>query len=111
MLAFADSSSRLAANVVLIPDREPAKLSRAPFLPAVRRSDMGVAGPMMEEFRIQYLGAGPAANRLLKEVEIQAANSAAAIFAASTLDLPPGTIGLRILDGESREVFARAKRA
>jgi hypothetical protein len=43
----------------------------------------------------------------LTEVEIQAADASAAIVAAANLAWPPRTIGLRILDGEGREVFAR----
>jgi hypothetical protein len=107
-----DSSNSLAANVVLIPDREPARLGKAPSLSAPARQDKpSAAGPTTESFRIQYLGAAPEGEpALLKEVEVQASNSSAAIVvAAATLDLPAGTTGLRILDREGREVFARAK--
>jgi hypothetical protein len=45
----------------------------------------------------------------LTEVEIQAADVSAAIVAAAKVALPPRTIGLRILDGEDREVFARQR--
>jgi hypothetical protein len=106
------SFSRLAANVVLIPDREPMRPSKRPFLSALRRPDeLSVVFPTTESFRIQYLGAAPDGEpALLKEVDIQASNpSAAIVVAAATLDLPPNTMGLRILDCEGREVFARAK--
>jgi hypothetical protein len=109
-----ESSGRLAANVALIPDRESTRLSKHLFLSALRRPDeLSVVRPTMESFRIQYLGASPDGEPdLLKEVEVQASNSSAAIVvAAATLDLPPGTTGLRILDCEGHEVFARAKGA
>jgi hypothetical protein len=41
-------------------------------------------------------------------VEIQAADVSAAI-AQTNIAWPPRTIGLRILDGEGREVFKRQK--
>jgi hypothetical protein len=87
-----ESSSHLEANVILIPDREPARSSKAPSLSALRHADEpSAAGPTTESFRIQYLGAASHGQpALLKEVEVQASNSSAAIIvAAATLDLPP----------------------
>jgi hypothetical protein len=107
-----DSSSRLAANIALIPDREFSRSSKQPFLSAMWRPDeLSLPSPAMESFRIQYLGASPEGEpALLKQVEIRASNSSAAIVvAAATLDLPRDTTGLRILDCNGREVFARAK--
>jgi hypothetical protein len=45
----------------------------------------------------------------LTEKHIQAADASAAIVAAANTEWPPQTIGLRILDREGREVFAREK--
>jgi hypothetical protein len=46
---------------------------------------------------------------VLKEVIVEAADISAAIVAAANLTMPPKTRGLRILDREGREVFARRK--
>jgi hypothetical protein len=46
---------------------------------------------------------------MLKEVGLEAADVSGAIVAAATLSFPPKTIGLRILDRDGREVFARRK--
>jgi hypothetical protein len=45
----------------------------------------------------------------LKEVGVEVADISAAIVAAANLTMPPKTSGLRILDREGREVFARRK--
>jgi hypothetical protein len=61
-------------------------------------------------FRIQFVGAAPQGGPItMTEVEIQVADASAAIVAAANLAWPPGTIGLRIVDGQGREVFARQK--
>jgi hypothetical protein len=46
---------------------------------------------------------------ILKEVGVEAADISAAIVAAANLTMPPKTRGLRILDREGRELFARRK--
>jgi hypothetical protein len=45
----------------------------------------------------------------LTEKQIEAADESAAIVAAANSKWPPQTIGLRILDRDGREVFAREK--
>jgi hypothetical protein len=61
-------------------------------------------------FRIQFvcgtLDRGP---RSLTEKQIRAVDTSAAIVAAAKIQWPPQTIGLRILDRDGREVFAREK--
>jgi hypothetical protein len=46
---------------------------------------------------------------ILKEVGVEVPDISAAIVAAANLTMPPKTSGLRILDREGREVFARWK--
>ena len=61
-------------------------------------------------FRIQFvcgtLDQGP---MNLTEKQIQVADAPAAIIAAANIKWPPQTIGVRILDREGHEVFARQK--
>jgi hypothetical protein len=63
-----------------------------------------------QPFRIQFvcgtLDRGPTN---MTEKQIRAADASAAIVAAANTKWPPQTIGLRILDREGREVFAREK--
>jgi hypothetical protein len=71
---------------------------------------MCIASDRSQVFRIQFVCAahdrGPTN---LTEKQIQAADTSAAIVAAANAKWPPQTIGLRILDREGREVFAREK--
>jgi hypothetical protein len=63
-----------------------------------------------QPFRIQFVCQTPDRGLTnLTEKHIQAADNSAAIVAAANTEWPPQTIGLRILDGEGREVFAREK--
>ena len=61
-------------------------------------------------FRIQFvcgtLDCGPTN---LTEKQVEVADAAAAIVAAANIKWPPQTIGVRILDREGHEVFARQK--
>jgi hypothetical protein len=63
-------------------------------------------------FRIQFV-CGTAdrslTNLTLTEERIQVADTPAAIIAAAAIKWPPQTIGVRILDREGHEVFAREK--
>jgi hypothetical protein len=62
------------------------------------------------QFRVQFVCAAPECNLLmLKEVGLEAADVSGAIVATATLPFPPKTIGLRILDPDGRQVFARRK--
>lgn len=74
----------------------------------------GKSTPIVSEeprtFRIQFvcgtLDQGPTN---LTEKQIEVADAPAAIIAAANIKWPPQTIGLRILDREGHEVFARRK--
>ena len=69
-----------------------------------------IASDRPQEFRIQFVcGAHDCSPPNLTEKHIQAADASAAIVAAANTEWPPQTIGLRILDREGREVFAREK--
>ena len=61
-------------------------------------------------FRIQFvcgtLDRGPTN---LTEKQVQVSDAPAAIIAAASIKWPPQTIGVRILDREGHEVFARQK--
>jgi len=93
-----DPLVRLPMNAALVPDREVAEeLAR-------------VIAATPHPFRIQFVGAEPEGGPItMTEVEIQVADASAAIVAAANLAWPPRAIGLRILDGQGREVFARQK--
>ena len=108
-----DPLVRLAMNAVLVPDRDKAASRKPRSLSELRRPDelTRVVAATTHPFRIQYVGAAPDRGATtLKEVEIQVADVSSAIIAAASLEWPPRTIGLRILDREGREVFGRQKR-
>lgn len=69
-----------------------------------------VAPDLPQPFRIQFVcGTQDRGPMNLTEKHIEAADRSAAIVAAANTRWPPHTIGLRILDREGREVFARQK--
>ncbi len=69
-----------------------------------------IASNPPQVFRIQFVcGTHDRGPPNLTEKHIQAADTSAAIVAAANTRWPPQTIGLRILDREGREVFAREK--
>ena len=107
-----DPLVRLAMNAVLVPDREKSASREPQSLSELRQADelTRTFAATTHPFRIQYVGAAPDCGpTTLKEVEIQVADVSSAIIAAASLELPPRTIGLRILDREGREVFGRQK--
>ena len=107
-----DTSTRMMMNAVLIPDREPEK-ARLPRSSA-KPSALDELARILEakQFRIQFVGAAPGRGQVvLREVEIEAFDVSAAIIAAANVAWPPHTTGLRILDHEGREVFARHRAA
>ncbi len=121
--ADVDPLARLAMNAVLVPDREGAALRRRRslagparrrprFLPGSSASDnlaQGIAATT-NPFRIQFVGsAAESGPTTLTDVEIEVADTSAAIVAAANIAWPPRTIGLRIFDHVGREVFARMK--
>jgi hypothetical protein len=103
-------SDRMAARVVLVPDRDraspPAAQIRLAAGPLDERRSSLEARP--QRFRIQCAGApnghGPS---ILKEVEVQVPDVSSAIVEAANLVWPRGTVALRILDRDGREVFER----
>ena len=69
-----------------------------------------VAADPPQVFRIQFVcGSNGRGFANLTEKQIEAKDAPAAIVAAAKAKWPPRTIGLRILDREGREVFAREK--
>ena len=61
-------------------------------------------------FRIQFVcGTADQGSTNLTEERIEAPDTPAAIIAAANIKWPPQTIGVRILDREGHEVFARQK--
>jgi hypothetical protein len=79
-----------------------------------RRGSAGKStGAVPEEprpFRIQFVcGTVDHGPTNLTEKEIEASDAPAAIIAAANIKWPPQTIGVRILDREGHEVFARQK--
>jgi hypothetical protein len=61
-------------------------------------------------FRIQFVcGSADQGPTALTEKQIEVPDAPAAIIAAANLKWPPQTIGVRILDREGHEVFARQK--
>ena len=61
-------------------------------------------------FRIQFVcGTAEQGPTNLTEKQIEVADAPAAIIAAANIKWPPQTIGVRILDREGHEVFARQK--
>jgi hypothetical protein len=61
-------------------------------------------------FRIQFVcGTVDSGPTNLTEKQVEVADAPAAIIAAANIKWPPQTIGVRILDREGHEVFARQK--
>ncbi len=107
-----DPLVRLAMNALLVPDRKQAASRKPRSHSEPRPADemTHVLAATTHPFRIQFVGAAPDREPItLTEVEIRASNVSAAIVAAAKIALPPRTIGLRILDSEGGEVFARQK--
>jgi hypothetical protein len=98
-----DGTARDWGRVALVVAR------RAFRLGSVDKSSRG-ASEQPRTFRIQFvcgtLDRGP---MNLTEKQIQVADAPAAIIAAANIKWPPQTIGVRILDREGHEVFARQK--
>jgi hypothetical protein len=69
-----------------------------------------ILGARPQQFRLQFFAvAGHRDPAIVHETELEAADASAAIRAAVEADWPPRAIGLRILDGEGREIFERLK--
>jgi hypothetical protein len=73
-------------------------------------SSTPIASEEPRTFRIQFVcGTVDRGPTNLTEKQIQVADTPAAIIAAANIKWPPQTIGVRILDREGHEVFARQK--
>ena len=107
-----DPMAPLAMNAALVADREavvPRKPRSSPGRMRAEELARVIAAPT-HPFRIHFVGETPDRRPVtLKEVEVEVADVSAAIVAAANVAWPPRTIGLRILDGAGREVFARQK--
>jgi hypothetical protein len=78
------------------------------FDPVADPTWIAPSGP--QAFRIQFVcGTHDRGPTNLTEKYIRAEDASAAIVAAANTKWPPRTIGLRILDRDGREVFAREK--
>jgi hypothetical protein len=66
-----------------------------------------IVSEQSQTFRIQFVCG--TADQDLTEEKIEVADTPAAIIAAANIKWPPQTIGVRILDREGHEVFARQK--
>lgn len=104
-----DPDSVAAAPLNAVPIPEVAKPRSLPG-PTPEEELARVIAATTHPFRIQFVGAAPDGGPMaLMEVQIQAPDASAAIVAAANLAWPPRTMGLRILDGQGREVFGRQK--
>jgi hypothetical protein len=107
-----DPSTRIAMNALFVPDREltAAREPRAHSEHGPVNELKRTLSPNRQRFRIQFVCATPDREQsVLKELVIHVADRSAAIITAAKTAWPPHTIGLRILDREGHEVFARQK--
>jgi hypothetical protein len=93
------------------PNADPAAAARAPSPePDPVEAPAGAVPDEQPTFRIQFVcGTADCRPTNLMEKQVQVADAPAAIIAAANIKWPPQTIGLRILDREGHEVFARRK--
>jgi hypothetical protein len=100
---------RRVALVVARRTPRPAGLDAA-IPPPLPELDSRIVSEQSRMFRIQFVcGTVDRGPTNLTEKQIQVADAPAAIIAAANLKWPPQTIGVRILDREGHEVFARQK--
>jgi hypothetical protein len=107
-----DPMAPLAMNAVLVPNRDAAASREPRSRPGLKRAEelAHVIAAATHPFRIQFIGAAVDGRPItLKEVEVEVADVSSAIVAAANIAWPSKTMGLRILDGAGREVFARQK--
>ena len=98
-----DGTARDWGRVALVVARRTSKLGSG-------ANSTAIGSDEPRTFRIQFvcgsLDHGPTN---LTEKQIKAPNAPAAIITAANIKWPPQTIGVRILDREGHEVFARQK--
>jgi hypothetical protein len=101
-----DTSTRMAMNAVLAPDRE----RRGPLASTLSQADELKGIRALKPFRIQLISVAPDRGpSIVTKLDIQASDASGAIVAAAKVALPPRTIELCILDSEGREVFSRRR--
>ena len=102
-----DISTRMAMNVVFAPDREHAGDRKPqPF----SQADELKGTLALKPFRLQFVSSAPDRGpSIVTELEIQALNASGAIVVVANVELPPRTIGLRILDSEGHKAFSRRR--
>ena len=102
-----DTSTRMAMNAVFAPDREHTGAREPrPF----SSGDELKSTLALQPFRLQFISLAPDCGpSVVTELEMQASDASAAIVAAANVELPPRTIGLRILDSAGNEVFSRRR--
>jgi hypothetical protein len=86
------------------------ELEAAPPTLPERDPPTEIVSEQSRTFRIQFVcGTADQGPTNLKEEQIEVADTPSAIIAAASIKWPPQTIGVRILDREGHEVFARQK--
>ena len=93
------------------PNVDPCATARAPSpAPDSSEEPAPIVSDEPRTFRIQFVcGTTDCRPTNLMEKQVEVADAPAAIIAAATIKWPPRTIGVRILDREGHEVFARQK--
>jgi hypothetical protein len=108
-----DKTARDWRRVALVVARRtPRRVGLEPVIPAPLEPDppTEIVSEQPRTFRIQFVcGADDRGPTNLTEEQVEVADAPAAIIAAANIKWPPQTIGVRILDREGHEVFARQK--
>jgi hypothetical protein len=108
-----DKTARDWRRVALVVARRtPRRVGLEPVIPAPPEPDppTEIVSEQPRTFRIQFVcGADDRGPTNLREEQVEVADAPAAIIAAANIKWPPQTIGVRILDREGHEVFARQK--
>jgi hypothetical protein len=108
-----DKTARDWRRVALVVARRtPRRVGLEPVIPATPEPDppTEIVSEQPRTFRIQFVcGADDRGPTNLREEQVEVADAPAAIIAAANIKWPPQTIGVRILDREGHEVFARQK--
>jgi hypothetical protein len=97
---------------LVVARRTPRRLGLEAVIPPPLEPDppTEIVSEQPRTFRIQFVcGADDRGPTNLTEERVEVADAPAAIIAAANIKWPPQTIGVRILDREGHEVFARQK--
>jgi hypothetical protein len=108
-----DKTARDWRRVALVVARRtPRRVGLEPAIPPPTQPDLPTetVSEQPRTFRIQFVcGSADQGPTNLTEEQVEVADAPAAIIAAANIKWPPQTIGVRILDREGHEVFARQK--